>query len=144
MSVAHSEYHIYLLFSDCITIISKITNNIVHTESHRGNIVNMYYDKYKNCIWMHSNKNIYQLTIENEDRDIWKAHLEKENFDLALQHCEKNNLPYEKKVARLYANYFYENKSYKEAALMYARSDEKFEEVTLKFLVNQHYDALKS
>lgn len=144
LSVAHSEYHIYLLFSDCITIISKITNNIVHTENLKGNILNMYYDKFKSCIWMHSSKSIYQLTIENEDRDIWKAHLEKENFDLALQHCEKKNLPYEKKVARLYANYFYENKSFKEAALMYARSDEKFEEVTLKFLVNQQFDALKS
>jgi len=31
-SAAHSEYHIYLLFSDCISVISKITNNIVHTE----------------------------------------------------------------------------------------------------------------
>ena len=104
----------------------------------------MYYDKVKNCIWMHSNKVIYQLSIEHEDRDIWKAHLEKENFDLALLHCEKNNLPHEKKVARLYANHFYENKCYNESALMYARSDEKFEEVTLKFLVNQQFDALKS
>lgn len=143
-SVAHSEYHIYLLFSDCISIISKITNNIVHTENHKGNIVNMYYDKVKKCIWMHSNKVLYQLTIDHEDRDIWKAHLEKQNFDLALLHCEKNNLPHEKKVARLYAYHFYDNNSFKESALMFARSDEKFEEVTLKFLINQQYVALKS
>lgn len=93
---------------------------------------------------MHSNKNIYQLTIVNEDKDIWKAHLEKKNFILALKHCEVKNLPYEKKVARLYANHLYENKTYQESALMYAKSDEKFEEVTLKFLVNEQYDALKS
>ena len=144
MSAAHSEYHIYLLFSDCISIISKITNNIVHTENHKGNILSIYFDKIKNCLWMHSNKNIYQLTIENEDKDIWKAHLEKKNFILALKHCETKNLPYEKKVARLYANHLYEDKTYQEAALMYAKSDEKFEEVTLKFLVNEQYDALKS
>ena len=92
---------------------------------------------------MHSGRNIYQLTIENEDRDIWKAHLEKENYDLALQHCENKKLPFEKKVARLYADYIYQNNLFMEAAVMYAKSDEKFEEVTLKFLMNHQYSALK-
>lgn len=110
----------------------------------RGNILNIYFDKAHNCLWMNSNKNIFQLSIENEDRDVWKAHLEKKNFQLALDHCAAKKLPQYNKVARIFANYLYENQSFTESALMFAKSDEKFEEVALKFLMKNEYDSLKS
>jgi len=103
----------------------------------------MYYDRSSNSIFLFSSKIIYQITIENEDRDVWKGHLEKENYQLALDHCERNNLPQSKKVARLYANHLFENKDFLISAVLYGKSDEKFEEVALKFLMTQNYDALK-
>lgn len=149
-AAAHSEYHIFLLFSDCISVISKVTYNIVHTEVLplinkaiiKGNIINMYYDKSKNCLWLHSNTIIYQMTINNEDSEIWKAHVEKEDYDLALDYCEKRNREYVKKVARLYANSNFEKNNYHEAALLYAKSDEYLEEVALQFLINNQEEAL--
>ncbi len=103
----------------------------------------MYYDRNFNSIFFLSTKTIYQITIENEDRDVWKGHLEKGNFQLALDHCERNSLPQAKKVARLYANHLFENKEYLISAVLYGKSDEKFEEVALRFLMTQNYDALK-
>jgi len=103
----------------------------------------MYYDRTSNSVWLFSTKNIYQITIENEDRDVWKGHLEKEDYQQALDHCERKNLPEAKKVARIYAQSRFENKDYLTAAILYGKSDEKFEEVTLKFLVADNYDALK-
>ena len=82
------------------------------------------------------------MTINNEDSEIWKAHLEKKDFDLALDHCEKKNREYVKKVAKLYADSVFEEKKYHEAAFLYAKSDECLEEVALKFLLNNQYDAL--
>lgn len=142
LAIAHTDYHIFMLFSDSISIISKITSNIVHTE-YINDIVNMHYDRFSNSIWIHSSRNLYRLVIEYEDRDVWKAHLEKEEFDLALQHCRAKNLPYVKKVAKLYGNYLFEKGDFINAALNFAESDEKFEEVALKFLVYNKYDALK-
>lgn len=143
IAMAHSEYHIFLLFGDCISIISKITSNIVHTEYLNDSIINMHYDRFQQCIWLHSTRNIYQYVIDNEDRDVWKAHLEKEEFQQALAHCKSKNLPYVKKVAKLYGSYLFEKRDYPNSAVIYAESDEKFEEVALKFLVYNEFDALK-
>ena len=81
------------------------------------------------------------MTISNEDSEIWKAHLEKEDYDLALDHCEKKNREYVKRVAKLYANSVFEKKNFHEAAFLYAKSDECLEEVALKFLIVNQYDA---
>jgi hypothetical protein len=143
IAIAHSDYHIFLLFTDCISIISKITSNIVHTMYLNESIINMHYDRFKECIWLHSTKNIYKYEIEDEDRDVWKAHLEKEEFSQALAHCKAKNLPFAKKVAKIYGNYLFEKGDYLNSAVIYGESDEKFEEVSLKFLVYNKYDALK-
>ena len=113
IAVAHSEFHIFLLYSDCITIVSKITSNIVQTiylydlNSTNNNIsyglVSMMYDKSNSCLFLNSAKSIYQLQIENEGRDIWKAYLEKEDYENALNHCKQNNLlAQQKKVSKLF------------------------------------------
>ncbi len=141
--MAQSEFHFFLLFSDSIAIISKITYNIVHTENIGRGIFNMYYDKNTNSIWLVSIRHIYQITIENEDRDVWREYLEIEDYQMALDHCERKGLPEGKKVARLYALNMLENKKYIAAASLFGKSDEKFEEVTLKFLTLGDYDALK-
>jgi hypothetical protein len=143
IAIAHSEYHIFLLFPDCISIISKITSNIVHTEHINDSLVNMTYDRFKNKLYIHSTKSLYQYVIENEDRDVWKAHLEKEDFHMALEHCKMKNLPYVRKVAKMYGNYLFNKGDYFNAAVIYAESDEKFEEVALKFLMCNEYKALK-
>ena len=103
----------------------------------------MYYDKASNSVWLFSTKSIYQIKINNEDRDVWKGYLENDDFQQALDHCELKGLPEAKKVARIYALSRFENEDYLTAAILYGKSDEKFEEVTLKFLVSGNYDALK-
>lgn len=147
IAVCHSEYHIYFLYSDCITIISKITSNIVHTEylyDISSNIIGMYYDKSKSCLFLYSSKSIFQLQIERENRDVWKAYLEKEDYENALSHCKQNNLLTQiKKVSKLYGNSLFEQGDYANAAIKYSESDERFEEVALKFLVKNKYEALK-
>jgi hypothetical protein len=104
----------------------------------------MSYDRHKNILWFYSNKNVYQYVIEDEDRDVWKAHLEKEDYEAAFEHCNLKKLPFAKKVAKIYGNYLFDKGDYTNAAVKYSESDEKFEEVALKFLVYNEYRALKS
>jgi hypothetical protein len=103
----------------------------------------MCYDRHKNILWVFSMKNLYQYVIENEDRDVWKAHLEKEDYEAAFEHCKQKELPLAKKVAKIYGNHLFEKGDYNNSAVKYAESDEKFEEVALKFLVYNEYKALK-
>lgn len=144
VAVAHSEYHIYFLYSDCITVVSKITSNIVHTEYIYDTINCMYFDQTRNCLFMHSSKNLYQLVIENEGRDVWRAFLEKEDYEQALNHCKNKNLVmHAKKVSKMYAANLFERGEFINAAYKYGDSDEKFEEVALKFLVKNQTESLK-
>jgi hypothetical protein len=104
----------------------------------------MSYDRYKNIIYIHSARNLYKCVIENEDRDVWKAHLEKGDYEAAYDHCKSKELPFGKTVAKIYANHLFDRGQYINAAVRYADSDEKFEDVALKFLVCSEFKALKS
>lgn len=143
--VAHSEYHVYLLFSDCISVLSKITSNIVFTENlYDSDIKEMYYDRTNSCLFLHSSKALYQLRITSESRDVWKAYLEMGDYENAINHCkQKGHTTYLKRVNRLYASNLYSKGDYVKSANFYGQSDERFEEVSLKFLVKNQFDALK-
>lgn len=146
VAIAHSEHHIYILYEDCISIISKITTNIVHTEYLYDTLglTNMYFDRARNCLFLHNSKNLYKLEIDNESRDVWKAYLEKEDYQSAMNHCRQKGLTtYLRRVAKLYGSHLYNKQEFKQAAVVYGESDEKFEEVALKFLVKNQYEALK-
>ncbi len=103
----------------------------------------MYFDKNTNSVWLYSTKQIYQLTIENEDRNSWKEYVEMEDYQQALDYCKGKNMSEAKKVARLYAQNRFDANDFLTSAILYGESDEKFEEVTLKFLVSENYEALK-
>ena len=104
----------------------------------------MNYDKYKNCIWLFSPNAIYKLSIEKEDRHIWKAYLEKGNFESALKQSEKTDLSIFKNISKLYGDYLYSQKLFEESIKHYSLSNENFEIVVLKFLMENQYIPLSS
>ena len=63
----------------------------------------------------------------------------------AINFCKSNgNLTkQELKISRLWAANYYENGDIRNASVKYSESDEKFEEVCLKFLLKNKYEELK-
>lgn len=105
----------------------------------------MYYEPTTNTLWLYSTKQIFQIIIENEDRDVWVSYLETEEYQKALDFCENKGLEKErKKVSRIYAQSLFDQGEYITSAFFYGKSDERFEDVTLKFLMVNNLDALKS
>lgn len=144
ISIAQSEFHFFLLFVKSLTIISKITHNVVHSINFEDSINKMIYHRENNTLFLHNSNYLYRIRINNESRDVWKAYLEKEDYEQALNHCKSNNLTmHSKRVSKLYANNLYERGEYVNCALRYSESDEKFEEVALKLLIKNQYEALK-
>ena len=89
----------------------------------------MVYDPNKYAIWLHTNKKVYQLTLENEEDNLWQDYIEIWEYKKALNDCKMRGLPHLKKIAKLCANNY---------------SDEKFEEVALKLLKKNQLDSLKT
>lgn len=144
ISIAQSEFHFFLLFVKSLTIISKITHNVVHSINFEDSLNKMVYHKENNTLFLNNSNHLYRIRIVNESRDVWKAYLEKEDYEQALNHCKSNNLiMHSKRVSKLYANNLYDRGEYVNCALRYSESDEKFEEVALKLLIKNQYEALK-
>ena len=147
ISVTHTPNHIFILYDDCITVISKLTSNIVHTSYLVTKCDQMIYHEFSKdngIILLNSRSGLYQISLKEENNDIWKDYLELGDFQAAQNLCKSEKL--QQKISRINAEEeFNKNKksSRKEAAQLFAFSDEKFEVVCLKYLKEKDLEGLK-
>eukprot|EP01022_Parablepharisma_sp_SALTPOND_P023090 TRINITY_DN47_c0_g1_i1.p3 TRINITY_DN47_c0_g1~~TRINITY_DN47_c0_g1_i1.p3 ORF type:complete len:482 (-),score=62.25 TRINITY_DN47_c0_g1_i1:3365-4810(-) len=136
-AVGITEYNLYFLYVDNLTVVSKITKEIEHSENFRHDEImrQMIYDPSGKSMWLGSIKGVHRLMITGEDKDLWKQQLESGNFEEALAMCEESNPKYLGYVAGLYADSKFKEGKYKESAIIYARSSKSFEEILLKYLM---------
>lgn len=69
-------------------IVSKITNEIVFQNDDFGKnatMIGLCNDHVNNMIWIHSTKNLFYMSIENENKNVWIAYVKKRKLNLALQ-----------------------------------------------------------
>ena len=145
-SFVQTKNHIFILYPDCITVISKITSNIIDTQPLvNEDFKNMYLDESKKCIWVQTDYSLYQISLNDENKDIWQDYLEVGEFNNAFNCCKENPSlnKQELKINRLWAYDYFEKEDYLNASVKYSESDEKFEEVCLKFLLKSKYEELK-
>ena len=145
ISVTHTLNHIFVLYKDCLTVISKLTSNIIHTQylqsEYKGLLYNEFYEK-NGIILLYSRNGLHQITLEDENKDIWQDYLDIEDYANAQRSCADNSKLI-KKINRINADEFFEKKNYLNSAIQYIDSDEKFEVICLKYLMTNQLDALK-
>ena len=143
--IVQTNNHIFLLFQDCITVISKLTSNIIHTQYCQTEFNQMLYHEFgkdNGIIILTSKNGLYQISLKDENNEIWKDYLEIGNYETAQQLCDSNKLKL--KINKIDAEYeFDENNSGEKAAEKFANSDEKFEIVCLKYLMRNDLKGLK-
>jgi hypothetical protein len=135
-SVAITEYNLYLLYANNLTVISRITKEIEYSHNFRQNEVMHYimHDPSSKSMWICSSRSVNRLMIVQENKDLWKQHLERGNFKDALKLCEDDNEKHAGYVAGLYADHEFDKGKYEEAAILYMKSNRSFEEVVLKYV----------
>ena len=102
------------------------------------------FSKDNGIILLNSRSGLYQISLKEENNDIWKDYLELGDFQAAQNLCKSEKL--QQKISRINAEEeFNKNKksSRKEAAQLFAFSDEKFEVVCLKYLKEKDLEGLK-
>lgn len=101
----------------------------------------MTVDDIKKTFWIYTTYNMYELTINNEERDVWKLYLEKKRYNSALRYCKD---PGQKdKVFIAQAKDYFGQRRYKMSAEIFANSTVPFEEVALMFIEKDEVDALR-
>ena len=133
-NVCQSINHIFFLYKDCLVILNKLTNRIIHVKYLEEQFLDMYYDQVLNGIILYTANDIYKIPLEQEHRYLWLDYIEIGNYELALKTLTQEDKNMRPKLHKLYAEHLFKEKKYLESAMEYAFSDEIFEQVCLKFL----------
>ncbi len=138
IGIAMTNHHVYFLTNDSLQIVSKFTQRPVHTivfETRAGYYMQgITFDPETHSLFAWSNRFIYQILVDNEDRDVWKYYIEQKKYEEAVQFCEQSGSPYIRKVKGVYADELYRQARMLNAAIAYVDSDRSFEEIALKFI----------
>ena len=136
ISVTHTLNHLYILYKDCLTIMSKLTSNIINTiyfqTDYRGLIYNEFSENGGHIL-LYSNSGLYQISLKDENKDIWQDYLDTGDYESAQRLCKNEKLS--KRIQRINAEESFNKKDYENSAIKYYISDEKFEIVCLKYLM---------
>ena len=146
ISIVHTVNHIFILYDDCLTVVSKLTSNIIHTEYFDNKYEKtdlMLFNEFSESngtILISSKKGLHQISLNKENDDIWRDYLDIGEFNKAKNFCPKN---IQKKINRIDAEKEFTNNRIV-AANKYAVSDEKMEIICLKLLKEKDVDALQN
>ncbi|KAH9985393.1 Pep3/Vps18/deep orange family-domain-containing protein [Russula compacta] len=146
ISIALTEFHFVLLYSDRVAATSILNESQVYEEvlplKHGETALALTADPVRKTYWVYTDQSLFELNVGNEDRDIWKINLQKENFDVALRYAktaEQRDL-----IFASHALALLKAQRYFPAARAFAQCSIPFEDVALKFLDVNERDALRS
>jgi hypothetical protein len=135
VSLAVTEFHILLLAEHRLVAINRLSKAKVFDETFEpswGTMRVLAPDPIKKDVFLISDKFVFEVEIESEERDVWKLYLDKKEFENAHTFC--NNGTQREQVLNAHADYHFSALRYEEAAAVYAKTARSFEEVTLKFV----------
>jgi hypothetical protein len=102
----------------------------------------MFYNKFKNSIYLYSNKEVHILSLEGEEKNAWTNYIEIGQYDLALNEVPKDDDERRAMIHKLKADYLYKEKKYELAGKEYSLSNEPFEHICYKFLREGKFSGL--
>ena len=143
VDIAQTNGHIFLLYEDCLTIISKLTSYIVHTQYFNNKYHKIIYNEFSkdNEIMLLASENgLSQISLKDENNDIWKEYLEIGDFDKAQLYCPSEKL--KKRIFRIEGDEYFDKKDRFNAVNKFIYSDESFENICLKYLINNDFEGL--
>ena len=129
-----SKLYIFVLFDNCLVAINKITKRYVNALKLSIKFLDIFYNKFKNVLILYNYKEIYNISLDGEDKYVWANYIEIGRFDLALNSISKNDNQTRAIMHKLKADYLYKQKQFELAGKEYSLSNEPFEHICYKFL----------
>ncbi|KAH8598072.1 vacuolar protein sorting protein-like protein DigA [Bisporella sp. PMI_857] len=143
-SIALTQWHILHLLGGRLVAVNRLDDRVIFDQlvlSPGQKALGLFADQQKNTYWLFTTQEIFEITVNDEDRDVWKVMLKAEHFDAALRYAKG---PAQKDaVATASGDYLVSKGSFLEAAGVYGKSSKPFEQVALIFIDNNQQDALR-
>lgn len=142
-SLTLTDYHILLLAGNTIYGVNRLNNQVVFKETMRGEpIIGLCADTINSTYWAYTSDSIYEVVVDNEDREIWKTLLENKDYEEALRLTR--DVYSRDTVLIAYGDHCLNDlKDYTKAAQLLGASSKPFEAVALSFIDVKEYTALQ-
>ncbi|XP_031628679.1 vacuolar protein sorting-associated protein 18 homolog isoform X2 [Contarinia nasturtii] len=144
ISFIQTDFHVLLLYSDHVTAVSLLNYQIVYEEyfaEQLGKFVDVTRDITSNAIFASTGRNIFRFKVTNEHRHVWILYLEKNEFEMAKLYCHDNAAQLDMVLVKQ-AELKFSQKDYMASARIYSETQTSFEDVCLKFMEINEYEAL--
>lgn len=132
ISIAATKYHFLVLFPKRLVAIRKIDEARVMSMDLNTVSRRFLRDAETSTLWIWSSREVFSLSLGDENRDMWKVHLRRASFEAALSDCRDRNQ--KMIVRRAQAMHLFEKKQFTLAAKCFMRTDIPFESVVDMFL----------
>ena len=143
-AIALTQWHILHLVGGRIIAVNRLDDRVIFDQAVLDpgqQALGLFADQQKNTFWLFTTQEIYEIVVNDEDRDVWKVMLQTEHFDAALRYAKS---PAQKdSVATASGDYLISKGNYLEAAGVYGKSTKPFEQVALTFVDHDQQDALR-
>ncbi|CAK0909708.1 unnamed protein product, partial [Prorocentrum cordatum] len=151
LSMALTPYHLVLLFEDRWVVVSRVSSEVVQqhewSSSVAGSPREVVADANDDRVWLRSEKGLFELRADREDRNVWTMLVKQEQWEDALHACK--GASQRAQVLTAYADWLFRQGRLVEAARRFAESTAAgsadgapFEHVALRFLRAGCKDAL--
>ncbi|KAE8145961.1 Pep3/Vps18/deep orange family-domain-containing protein [Aspergillus avenaceus] len=139
-----SQWHILALVEGRVIAVNRMNEEIVFDQAVLDpgqSALGLLADITQHTYWLFTSEEIFEIAVEDEDRDIWKVFLQKQMFDEALHYARSNS---QKDAVSTASGDFLASKGrYLEAAKVWGKSSKGFEEVCLTLINHGEHDALR-
>ncbi|RAL10042.1 vacuolar protein sorting protein DigA [Aspergillus homomorphus CBS 101889] len=143
-AVTLSQWHIFALVEGRIVAVNRMSEEIVFDEAvlePGQSALGLLTDATQHTYWLFTSREIYEIAVEDEDRDVWKVYLQKQMFDQALKYARTS--AQKDAVSTASGDYLADKGRYLEAAAVWGKSSKGFEEVCLTLINRGEHDALR-
>ncbi|EYE93416.1 vacuolar protein sorting protein DigA [Aspergillus ruber CBS 135680] len=139
-----TQWHILTLVEGKIVAVNRMNEEIVYEQSvlePGQRALGLLTDSMQNTFWLFTGQDIYEIAVDDEDRDVWKVFLQRQMFDEALKYARGS--AQKDAVATASGDYLASKGRYSEAAKVWGKSSKGFEEVCLTLINRGEHDALR-
>lgn len=146
LNIALTEFHVLLLFPDRIKVVCVLNEQPIFDDIYAdrfGKLLGLCKDPLKGSLWTYTSQSVFKYKIVREAREVWQLYLDMGQFDLAKEYC-RDNMAQMDRVLTKQAEYLFTHERFEESAMMYAQTQNSFEEIALRFIKLDKKDALKS
>lgn len=144
VSMFLTEFHYMILYSNgIIQAFSRLTGELVYESIFKvkSDMIGISHDPKTNITFAYNNRHIFEIHVTDEDKNVWEMYLKKNQYDLAEQYCKTE--AQRDQVWSAQGDYYFSQRQFELAAQFYGKTTKPFEEITLKFIEEKEYGALR-